>query len=79
MDLDLLQDFSALRKTPDIKVNVYTPSNTAGRGKEGPPFGLASEISHVVAPLPHPVLGVRLKKGSGVTKYENSTEIRNVN
>jgi len=35
MDLDSLQDFSALRKTPDIKVNVYTPSNAAGEGEGG--------------------------------------------
>jgi len=35
MDLDSVQDFLALQKTPDIKVNVYTPSNTAGKGKGG--------------------------------------------
>jgi len=33
MDLDFVQDFSALRKTPDIKVNVFTPSNAAGEGE----------------------------------------------
>jgi len=35
MDLDSLQDFLALRKTPDIKVNMYSPTHSVGEGEGG--------------------------------------------
>ena len=35
MDLDSVPDFLALQKTPDIKVNLYSPSNAEGEGEGG--------------------------------------------
>jgi len=35
MDRDSVQGFSALRKTLDMKVNLYSKGNAAGEGEEG--------------------------------------------
>jgi len=45
------QGFSALRKTPDIKVNAFTPSNTAGKGEGGAaPWFYLGEIATYLWP-----------------------------